>query len=287
MTSTIRVREHVTRVTPLGLRFWDEVSGSVIGEGLSVAAYSSQNPERRVRALTNHAGVYLLQNLPGLHEAETGAGDEAYWANLPAPKKFVIEVTDNDQRFQPFLFTAELPARSFFTLSCLPAASPPASPPEASTVVPLYSAPTRAVPGAMAVLRAELYDSVNQKPAAWAVLEARLNGLPPVTGFADDQGRIALIFPYPEPIQPSSSGSPPANRRPLVEQQWVVQLRALYAPSLASAEIPDLCEVFAQPPATLLSELSPPTPLSEATLEFGKALVVKSQSQSLLFLTPF
>ena len=37
-------------------------------------------------------------------------------------------------------------------------------------------------------------------PAAWAVLEAHVPGRPVVRGIADAQGRIALIFAYPEPV---------------------------------------------------------------------------------------
>ena len=47
--------ERLTMVAPLGLRFWDEVSARVIGDGLNVTAYPADNPARCLPA-----------NLPGI-----------------------------------------------------------------------------------------------------------------------------------------------------------------------------------------------------------------------------
>src|SRR5574341_22614 len=149
------VLERLTRVTPLGLRFWDPVSRAVVGEELNVVVYPPHQPERRTLALETSTGIYAAQNLPGLRALEYGAGDEDYWDALPPQRPFVVEVVDPQGRFQPFRFTADLPARDLFILNCPSDGSPPA----AMVTVLLFTSPTRPVPGAMAVLRADLRDA--------------------------------------------------------------------------------------------------------------------------------
>jgi len=174
MSDPVRILERLTLVTPLGVQFWDEVSGSIIADGLSVTTYPASNPARRVPGFPNRSGTYVMQNLPGLRDFENGAGDAEFWDNLDPLSRlpFVIEVVDYTRRFQPFLFSADLPVRGLFTLECV-SGSPPD---KARPVVPLYSAPSRAVPGGMAVLRSSLWNPLVDAPAAWAMLEGRING---------------------------------------------------------------------------------------------------------------
>jgi hypothetical protein len=286
MIPTIGQIEKITRVTPLGLRFWDTVSGNSVGQDLTVTAYPLTDPSRRTRAIPNRSGIYLLQNLPGLREIEYGYGDAAFWSNL-AEKSFVIEVVDHVGRFQPFTFQIDLPFRDIFTSPC-PLASPPVEPSN-PLGVPLYTALTRSVPSGMAVIYATLWDASQDQPASWAVVEASLEGQLLARSFADLQGRIALLFPYPEPVHSIASplSSPLiGNRPPLVDQIWPIQLSAFYAPWHPIPEIPDLCQIFNQSPAILLSELSPASPLADIMLPYGQALVVRSESQSIVWVVP-
>src|SRR5947209_17598866 len=164
MIDPIVVIEHMTLVTPFGIRFWDEGTGRDVNDGLNVTAYAAGSAVRqvqtipdqrqvisirapRVQAFPNRQGVYVLRNLPGLRSAENGEGDANYWTSV-SKRSFVIEVVDTYRRFQPFSFQADLPAQGLFTLSCAPISSPLNT---AKQVVPLYSAPARTVPGAMAV----------------------------------------------------------------------------------------------------------------------------------------
>lgn len=278
------VLEHLTRVTPLGLRLWDQVSMGIVSEGLVVTAYPITNPLRRTRAIVNRSGVFAFQDLPGLRAVEYGKGDSDFWANLPPLSSFVVEVVDEQERFQPFQFTVGLPVKGLLTWASDSAESPPRVLPYLS----LYSTPTRSVPAGMAVLRADLRDWVAGKPAAWAVLEARLDGQPPVKGIAGKDGRIALVFPYPEPVS-GPLGSPPESppsgeRKPLLAQKWAVTLQAWYSASASIPDRPDLSTVFTQQPATLLATESPATVLTSATLEFGKDLIVKTGVHSELFI---
>jgi len=79
MTS-IQVLEELTLLQPFGLRFWDQVTQSVVSDGLVVTAWRSAQPEVRTLAWLNRSGVFSFRNLPGLREIENGAGDADFWA---------------------------------------------------------------------------------------------------------------------------------------------------------------------------------------------------------------
>jgi hypothetical protein len=318
--------EVVTTVAPLGLRFRDVVTNTFVGDGLSVTAYPAANNRKRVAAFANRAGVYVLQHAPGLGEFERGAGDEDFWANLPPGKPFVVEVEDDERRFLPFSFTLDLPQRRIYRwLSPLDASpvSPISSPPDTSapvSAVPLYSAPTRTAPAGLAVLRAELWNPLTDAPASYAVVEARTDGQLLARGIADDAGRLALIFPYPQPVKfavispvGSPVGSPPAPRGPaLLDQAWPVTLSAGYTPATPPVPppdrdagdpdvplaLPDLRATLTQllaPPATLWLDYAGGVALPAQTLGYGRELTLKSNDatnnsppapRSVLFITP-
>ncbi|HEX6480738.1 MAG TPA: hypothetical protein VF043_18010 [Ktedonobacteraceae bacterium] len=289
MIEALSGTERLSLVTPLGIRFRDEVSGEVVGEGLYVTAYPQNNPALRVQAVVNSLGVYTLRNVPGLRNFEHGAGDADFWRTLPPGRPFIVEVVDSDRRFQPFCLPVVLPERGIFPWQC---GGTPPSPDAAPAMVPLFSAPTRPVPGGMAAVRAQLWDPIAQTYAAGAVLEANAANRLPVRGFADALGRVVLIFPYPEPVDfvlgsPSLTHPVEANV-PLTNQTWPVQFRAFYAPQYPVPLIPDLCTTLTQAPAGLWEDTAHTKPFSGATLHFGQGLVVHSadSAQSVLFITP-
>lgn len=306
-------------VAPLGLRFCDLTSRTLIGDGLDVQVYAAGNPTTKVTAIANRRGIYVVHHAPGLRDVERGEGDEAFWQNVTT-RNFVIEVNDIERRFQPFQFTDHLPVKGIYkwigplsgSLS-----SPLSSPPTPSESIPLYSSPVRSVPAGMAVVRADLWDATNDTAASWTVLEATLNDQIIAQGIADEQGRIALIFPYPAPrpfaiSSPPSSpppfqlGSPPfATSLPLTEQAWSIRLRAFYTPVRPVAsppnpfptkpELPELRFTLSQPEATIWADAALSEPLPEKSLQYGHELVLKSQAatsppsqarQSVLFITP-
>jgi hypothetical protein len=252
--------ERLALVAPLGLRFWDEVSGRVVGDGLLVTVYSETQPARRVPALSNRSGIYVLHQLPGVREFANGTGGQAFWDDHPPRWTCIIEVMDSARRFQPFQLRLLLPVRGMYNRPMSTAGSPPSLTPLG---IPLYSAPNRSVPTAMAVLRADLWDPRGGPdhtggPAAWAVLTAHVPGRPVVRGIADAQGRVVLIFAYPEPITnvlaspPSASPlSPPAGGTSLREQSWSLTLEAAYTPWDPVPAVPNLDDLLAQSPAQL------------------------------------
>jgi hypothetical protein len=289
MNIMLRKKDTVTMVAPLGLRFRDESTGEFIGDGLRVEVFEPGKPTQKVQAIANPSGVYVVHHAPGLISVEHGAGDAKFWSNLPPKRNFVVAVTDAEWRFQPFQINVQLPERGVFNW-----VSPfGMSPPDMAPSIPLYSSPVRKVPAGMAALRADLWDASNNLPAAWAVVEASIDGQLVARGVADDQGRLAIIFPQPAPRRftassPLSIGSPPgATGTPLTEQTWLVDLRARYelmdplpffpgelAPEQA---LPDLRSILSQREATLWADSELTMPLDTMSLRYGRELILKSR----------
>jgi hypothetical protein len=268
------VLERVTRTALLGVRPWDGATGRAVTEGLTLTEL-----RHGIRAIPNRSGVFAFHDLPGLRASSFGEGHDVFWASPPAHAQFTLELADERGRYLSFRFDAEAPARGLFRESC-----GPSSPPELDVPgVPLFSAPGRMVPGGLAGVRADLWDSDAGRPAAWAVLE--ITAAPGVTvrGVADDRGRVLVLLPYPEP--PWQTGSPPPTAVALSEQTWTLGLAARYAPAPDPVLPPDLCAVLSQPPATLLAALSPAVALTTATLNFGQVLTLRTPGHSVLHVT--
>ncbi|HKG13602.1 MAG TPA: hypothetical protein VKB12_09685 [Pyrinomonadaceae bacterium] len=142
-----------------------------------------------------------------------------------------------------------------------------------TSALPLFSAPTRSGAGGLATLRASLWDANADAPAAWALLEARITGQTTVRGLADERGRVALVFPYPEPAAFAEQSPPSA---PFAKQEWPVQLFASYLPQRPVPTLPSLPDALAQPRAKLWADSGLTAPLAQATLRSGQELVVRS-----------
>lgn len=275
MIATHKIIERLSLVAPFGAQFRDEVSGRIIGDGLIVEAYPMGTPARRSRAYVNSSGVYAIRDLAGLRDFENGLRDEEFRQGTLPTRNFVIEITDTESRFLPFSFTVDLPHRGLFVWQ------DSVSPPERLPGVPLFSAPTRSVPAAMAALRADLQQR-DGTPAAWAIIEARSPEGKTFRAMADHRGRLALIFPYPEPVMESVGSppdvgmvSPPAGGRSLKEQEWIVELRAFYLPASPAPALADLRAALAQREATLWTQFEM-IEMTEATLRFGQELTLRS-----------
>jgi hypothetical protein len=146
-----------------------------------------------------------------------------------------------------------------------------------TAALPLFSAPTRAAGGGLATLRASLWDAAADAPASWALLEARIAGQPTVRGLADELGRVALVFPYPEPSA-FAEQSPPST--PFTKQEWPVQLFASYSPQRPVPPLPSLPAALRQPRATLWADSALSVPLTRAVLRAGRELVVRTSDAS-------
>ena len=310
MATQFITSDRLTMVAPLGLRFHDATTGNLVGDGLSVWAYPVGKPSAKRPAIGNRKGVYVLHHGYGLREREQGDGSRVYWDNpVPPNKDFVVEVTDEQYRFLPFQFIANIPVEGIYEWDVVLE-----SPLSARSTIPLFSAPTRTVASGMAAIRADLWDTSIDGPAAWAMLEVFTGGKFLGRGVADEAGRIALIFPYPTPLSfapASPPGSPPgsppvATSPPLTEQIWSLELRAFYTPerpvlsppdfSETGQSLPDLRFTLTQPAATMWADAEQTEILQETNLRFGRELILKSRPapasplsqtrDSVLFITP-
>jgi hypothetical protein len=278
------ISERFTRTALLGVRFWDRVSGRPVADGLELVETSSG-----VAATYGPHGVFAFHDLPGFRDSAYGAGNDSFWASPPNSGGFTFRVRDRERRFLPFTFDADVPARGLFAEDC--GMTP--SPPEIVGVVPLFSAPNRVTAGGLARVSADLWDVEAGRPAAWAVLEVWTGGVHAYRGVADQDGRVAVLFAYPEPPLHQTS-PPPGGSRALSHQTWPLTLSVRYAPASmsppapdpASGEPPDLCAVLTQPEATLLGADSPATPLGSQLLAFGTELPLKTLGHSELHVLP-
>jgi hypothetical protein len=286
-----RLLERVHRHAFLGLRFWDVAAASASIDALEVEVYPRARPRARSRASINRSGVYVAQGIAGMRDLEFAnpdLGDADPWSAAARPYR--VEVRDPRGRFLPMAFDADLPARGLFTWRA-PWFSPPraislpgeaGSPPQLLIEkIPLFPAPQRPVPEPLAVVYAQLRESGAERPAAWAAVTASVGGEVRGLGVADDEGRVAVMFPYPEPPRLSLS-SPPQARS---EFHWQVELQAYYrvgSPPAAAPEIADLGDVLSQlelPPRPLLgSAPSPSLPLGPLPLEYRGRLTARTEA---------
>ena len=121
MAETKLIFDRLTWVAPLGVRFWDPITQSLVSDGLVVTAIPRVNnlyPGQPACAFPNRSGVFAFHHLPGLMESEIGAGDLEYWEHLPAPKEFVISVTDTRKRFLPFQIKVNAPHQGIYAWEC-------------------------------------------------------------------------------------------------------------------------------------------------------------------------
>lgn len=285
----VKILDSPTRVTPFGARFWDAATRRFIADGLRLKAYrAGETRTRAVEGFVNPSGVHLLAGLPGLRNLENGRGDAAYWAQVshptsPSRPPYRIEMTDTSGRFLPYWFNADLPKRGLYRSPALPTTSPTTSPPGAGAeYLPLFSAPARKVPAALAVVRAQLRVAGTTQPAAWALVHAYWRGERICTGLADREGRVALLFAYPEPVPKHlQRASPPQE---FSEGTWDIDLQAHYTPRAGPApEIENLETILAQEPRPLLEADGLIAMLPQQRLTLGAELVAHSYQSSYLF----
>jgi len=184
----------------------------------------------------------------------------------------VLDVQDTQNRFLPFTLDVLLPARRLLTFGF---GSPLSSPlTAADRWLPVYSSPSRALPDGMSAVRAEIVDSGTGQPAAWALLEARAPGQPITTGMADAGGQVFLPLAYPKPIV--TLGSPGSPSLPVTSQTWTIDFAVRYTRAVPAPAMPDLAAALVQPAATVWQDVARTTPWTQATLRFGRELVLAS-----------
>lgn len=282
-----RPLEKFALTSPLGIRFWDVGAGRPVPGGLNVTATAPHGLV--LPAVPTSSGAYAFPSLPGVRR-EPAPGSDDYFSDPPAPVEFMMKVEDPQARFLPAQFVVKVPVPGFFNFPAPTLGLP-------GGYVPLFSAPARTAPAGYATIRAQLYDPENDRPAAWAVLDAIAGAGPDsvrASGLADPKdGAVVIFLPYPE-SQDGVAESPPHPPRKLTDQSWPVQLTLRYdpgaSPPFSTASVPLLDRILTQRPGTLLDSLSPPQPYASAALKFGTDLVLRaagSPPSATLFAQPF
>jgi hypothetical protein len=279
----VRVLERVTRNAPLGLRFWDVAGATSNVYGLRVEIFRRDNPRRRALVPINRSGTYVSHTLPAASPPPdvrafefSDADPDVLW--MGPTRSYRIEVTDPEGRFLPLAFDADLPLQGLLTFRA-PWLSPPqpvslpsdpgSPPPLLINRIPLFSAPSRPVPEPLAVVYAQLREDDSGRDLAWALLTVSIDGFVRGVGLADALGRIAVMFPYPEPPR-QSLASPPEARNDFT---WPLALTAFArtaSPPEAVPAIPDLADVFSSllsPRTVIESTVSPSLPFRLAYRE--------------------
>jgi hypothetical protein len=290
MATELKPLEKFTLFSPFGVRFWDAHTGQLVPDGLQVKAYQKQFPNQTAQAVANKSGIYVFQSLPGLREIEIKLQNlrnhptkgtsptfwDDFWADLTAKSEFVeyvIEVEDLQKRFIGCKFKANLPVRGLFELN-YPAISAGSPPSPLFKGVPLFSAPGRATPAGMAVVRATLTEDAESKtPVSFALLKVQAPGHPPVYGVSDSNGQAVIFLTYPRPKDFEADSDP----TPLHAQEWTVTLRAFSKkPHQTKLDVDYLFGQVAAAPADLWNNLERTVPLADQTLKFGQELIVRT-----------
>jgi hypothetical protein len=273
----------VTRLTPLGVRLWDAVTQTVVTDGISLTIKDAAGSVPSARIVVNPSGVFLISNLPGLRASEAGSGLPEFWAAPPAEATFTVSVDDMLNQFLPCSFSVTAPSKGLVTLAADKKAPMPAT---TAPAIALFSSPARQLFGAVGGVRAQLWDVVADRPAAYATVEVDTGASPVAVGLADAQGRVLVPVPYP-PL-PNGLSSPPAGQA-VSAQSWPVTITVHYDPETASSGTPrhpDLRTLLGQSQATALAAVSPPTAFTTGSLPFGADLVLRTAAEAALLIEP-
>jgi hypothetical protein len=145
----------------------------------------------------------------------------------------------------------------------------------------------------MGVIRIQLAEMDTRRPAAHALLEIQLPGPTTVYGLADEQGNVAVIFPYPTFTRPPRLPSPPLPANSAGAQRWPITVRVRSSPATllfpTGAPLPDLRSIVNQAPAAIWSTLvpgtGPPVDQLSSELTFGQELVISTEGESTLLIS--
>lgn len=227
-----------SRVAPLGFRFWDVSTRSVVMDGLDVTATPQDQPMRVTNAKMSSAGIFGFARLPLVKNSLAfGKGDDIYWTGLTAAdrRNYIITVTDLMERFLPCNFLAPAPARGVFDFGATALALP-----RMAGTVPLFSAVGRRAPADLGQAYVTL--QLGGSPVKFAVVQVLQGATVLGTGLSDARGIAFVTFPYPDPVPATPLFDAPG----VTGQRWNVNIRVTRNPGgvITFEELPDLGQVL-------------------------------------------
>lgn len=296
MTLALISPERFIRHVPFGFAFRDASDLSLIGDGLDVRVTDVKRPFRKVRLAPTPSGSWMSPRLPGL---DAGLAERP--ADWPAnARTFEVTVTDEQERFLPIRFDAELPNRGRFTWPAWagldqPKIAPilPVSPLPGYKLdyLPLFPSIARAAPGPRAIVRAQLAErqaDTSDKPCAWAVMTVTVGGKIIAVGVADAGGSIAACGAYPAlPVQAPADAA--KGRKQVI---WKADI-AVYWDELVDKppKLDAILGQLASPPRVVLERFDKTDPLPAQDLLLGRPLTLVTKKNatdrlSTLYLKP-
>jgi hypothetical protein len=273
--TAVRILEKVIRPAPIGLRFLDVATGQIVSNGLRVTATLSAPRQCPVALSVNRSGVWYAPRLAGLNDVPDFQAQ---------PKKtYHIEAIDAFGRYLPMTVELDFPASGIANWpdwGSLPLdaiaplvtfdTSTPPRPIVCRDALPLFASPVRTVPPAMAEIRCQLARTDTGEPAAWALITASHKGKVCGIGQADNQGAVALFFPWP--------GRPRAGLPAIADFKWELKFQAYWS-SLDPNVVPMMADVLDQlnhPRDLFESTETPRKKLPSQILSFGRAMTLRT-----------
>lgn len=212
-----------------------------MSDGMHARARPSQNPEATaVVAVLSGQDRYLFPQLSGA-PLPAGGGETVI------KRQFTVGIYDLLGRFLPVALRVDVP---YGTTGLYP-----------TSRFLLFSAPSRrSLPG-MAVFRGQVWDGVNGRPAAHAVVRIKLGRVElslaadgseegAYYGVADYMGRVCVMFPLP----PWIDGEPRSQEATVWVRYQGQELEPLANTAislLAERDLPELGAITQQPPALI------------------------------------
>ena len=260
-------------VTPLGVWFWDALTGAPVGDALDVVAWPLDVQGEPSVATRTPSGVRAFHGLAGLRRVEYPLGDEDPLGAPVQTGRFAVTVDDPSRRFSPMTLELEAPHAGL---------AGPGSPPGGPVF--LFSAADRAFPAAFGVVRADIADRATGEPAAYARVDVLVAGRR-WAGVASESGAVAIGFPYPTFGGPPPA-SPPAPVAP-GPQTWPVVVEVRFAPEALEFPLPgrapELTSILGQPRVAVWPDMAgTPVDALQAELTFGSELVLRTAGASSL-----
>jgi hypothetical protein len=275
--------ERVTTQTLLGIRFWDRLTHSAIGEGLRVTAQRLNSDRsavvgKLVTGWQTPSGVIAFK---GLALAEQPRADtpssSLLWETIPPAQEVVVDITDEKERFVSMSFVARLPFRGVFRGEGDWLTTPllrPVPPTGEAIGVQLWSGVNRPLLPGLAAIRGQLVVGSGLTPASYALVrvqQATPSNAFDYFGMADRTGNLLLPLPYP-PIPDPPAGS--TTYPPLDRQTFPLRITVQFAPNLpafSQRETPDLEQILSQPPINVGGNWASGV---NSTLQFQNSLTV-------------
>lgn len=258
MSSAAPLFESRPRRSALGLRCWDPLDDRIVIDGLRVRLHRADSDRPAHHAVCTANGYFGFHGVFGL-------GDYEREGTIPDPMPaYVLTVDDLQGRYLPTCRRLALPWQGGvddpFISSETAAEFTPTFP-----GLMLFSAPGRRLGAGVETLRADLWDAVNARPAAFAQLLAVVAGTTYV-GIADAAGRV--VIPLAD-LEPNDSGS------------WTVSVAARYAvlgaPFPTGSDVPDQVAILAQADGQVRADVAAaPTASLTVTLRRGIPLVLRT-----------